>query len=250
MGWASYLEKVREIREEAISLRERLGRSPEPEPRTAIEMQSLADEASLRIKTYRGLLKQIIAHVDQLLEVATDPAVNLAEEVRQLRVERDSVLAELQHLRTKRDFEAAELQQLRVERDSEAAKLGRLRAATGLTLEGLRKKLKASEAAHTNAVKSTKGELARQKDSYEGKIDEIEKRHRKELDRVKIASRIENTELRKKVEKGATKANETKDTQQSREEDFAVLLPRYSSPRVPNASQHDGKRKPLSGFKK
>ena len=87
MGWASYLEKIIELREEAIAFampwRDRL--SP-LSGRAAV----IADEANRRIEIYRRLLPQFISHIDQLLEYATDPAMSLAEEVRQLRRERDS----------------------------------------------------------------------------------------------------------------------------------------------------------------
>ena len=240
MGWASYLEKIIELREEAIALRDALERSPEP--LSAAELQSIADEANRRIEIYRRLLPQFISHIDQLLEYATDPAMSLAEEVRQLRRERDSKLTEVGELRTKRNSEAAQLQRLRADLDAETRKLNRVHASADLRVADLRKKLNAGDLAYSNAVKSTKGELAKQKELYERKMEEVEKRHKKELVIAKLGSRI--AAAANKAEKGDRQDKETSGGQSTKQEDFATFLQNYSSPRVSISSQHQRKQHP------
>src|SRR5262249_8687004 len=163
-----------------------------------------AYKASLRIEEYLRLLPQIIMHFDQLLEFATDPAMNLAEEIRQLRRERDLVLIDLQRLLASRDSQNVELQQLRSalqQLRSEIANLDLLRKGKEMTLAGMRQLLKTSERARSNAVASTAGELAKLKELHKKQIDEIEKRHRTELEHAKARSEIAINELRKKAEK-------------------------------------------------
>jgi chromosome segregation ATPase len=201
-------------------------------------------ETEVRIADYRRLLNSIIARIDRLLEFATDPAMNLAEEIRKLQGERDAAVAPVNKVRAERDTAVAELHK----RDSMLAELRRLIARRDLTLMELRKELKAQEAAQANAIKSMKGELAKQKQLFERKIEELEKQHRKELKIVEARSQIELNELRKKMEQREMKREEAVDKQSDQRDQFADLLPNYSSPRAATSPGHEKKahRKPTS----
>jgi hypothetical protein len=235
------LEDIKEFRDEVIHFRGLLER-----PRkslTSIELRSLAADANRRVDAYRSLLKTIITHLDQLLEFATDPAMSLAEEISRLHRERTSDLTELHQLRTERDSQLSELRQLRAERDLATAELRRIRSARDLTLARLRKELKAAEVAQTQAVSSYQGELAQQKKTYDRRIEETQQQHTKELERLRIASRIESNEWRKKLKESEAKLTGTiNNNPQIQPEEFSTLVQNYLSPRVSSSPQKEGKR--------
>jgi hypothetical protein len=128
--------------------------------------------------------------------------------------------------------------------------LRRLIARRDLTLMELRKELKAQEAAQANAIKSMKGELAKQKQLFERKIEELEKQHRKELKIVEARSQIELNELRKKMEQREMKREEAVDKQSDQQDQFAAscqtILHREQQPRPDMKRKHIGKRPPES----
>jgi hypothetical protein len=90
MGFASYLEDVRKIREDAGELRRLLDNEPGAAPQ----------EVDRRIRSYCAVLDGVVSRFDKLLAIATDPDVVLADEVAMLKTQRDQTVAETEGLRS------------------------------------------------------------------------------------------------------------------------------------------------------
>jgi hypothetical protein len=99
MGMASFVDRLRDLLNDAMHFRglwEARTAAAAPEVTQPVshdlQMRGLADDLQQRLDSYDPLLDNIIRQLDELLEYATDPALQLVEEVLQLRIARDSLL--------------------------------------------------------------------------------------------------------------------------------------------------------------
>jgi hypothetical protein len=119
MGMASFVDRLRDLLNDAMHFRglwEARTAATAPEVTQPVshdlQMRGLADDLQQRLDSYDPLLDNIIRQLDELLEYATDPALQLVEEVLQLRIARDSLLGQLNHACRERDALRAEVEKM------------------------------------------------------------------------------------------------------------------------------------------
>ncbi len=83
MGMVSFLDDIQKVRDDAFHFRRLLINNVSFDR----PVQELADEARQKIPGFLNLLDSVIAHFDKILEIATDPSMDLAEEIRKLKTE-------------------------------------------------------------------------------------------------------------------------------------------------------------------
>jgi cell division septum initiation protein DivIVA len=238
MGMASFVDRLRDLLNDAMHFHgiwevQTAVSVPEvthPIPHH-IQMGALADDLQKRLDAYGPLLDNIIRQLNELLEYATDPALQLVEEVLRLRIERDSLSGQLNHAGKERDAMRADVRKTR----SFAQEADYAKRAAEATAAELSEELEARLAAHERDTRSLKGDLAAKQRTHGEAIEKLKREHNGEIAKLRAAHKIEMSDLEKRAEKRAEKAANrpipSKD--QSRREEFVALLSKSSSPRVP-----------------
>jgi hypothetical protein len=185
-------------------------------------MRAFANELQERLDSYGPLLDKIITQLNALLEYATDPALQLVEEVMKLRIARDSLLGQLQ--RACEECKALRAELSKVEARSRQDHYVKNHAES--MVHKLRAELVELTALREHDIKSLKGELAAKDRLHEEAIDKLRAEHSAEKAKLRAAHNIEMNELRRNAEKAANRPIPSKD--QSRQEEFAQLLSQSS----------------------
>jgi hypothetical protein len=233
MGMASFVDRLRDLLNDAMHFRgvwESQTAVPilevmQPVPHD-VQMRRFADDLQRRLDAYGPLLDNIIRQLNELLEYATDPAVQLVEEVLQLRIERDSLLGQLNQACKERDALRANEKEMH----SFAQNAHYAKRAAELVAADSREELTACKAAHERDIRSIKGELAAKQRAHEETIEKLKKQHDAEIAKLRAAHKIEMSDLATRAETAANRPIPSKD--QSRREEFAELLSKSPSPRV------------------
>jgi hypothetical protein len=155
-------------------------------------MRALADDLQQRLDSYGPLLDSIIQQLNELLEYATDPALQLVEEVLQLRTARDSLLGRLNHACRERDALRAEV--LKMGSLLQQAHYAKEHAES--TAAELREELEARAAAHDHDIRSLKGELASKDRSHDEAMNKLRTQHGAEKAQLQAAHKIEISDVR------------------------------------------------------
>jgi len=144
MGFASYLEDIRKIKDEVAHFRRLLDEGSGGEPTNETR------EVGRRIQGYRVVLDNIVSQFDQLLAIASEPEIELANEVDELKAKYVKAAAEADELRQQlRDCESARQKAVADFR----AKLAERKAEAAV----LKKRLREVEEAFENLAKENFG---------------------------------------------------------------------------------------------
>src|SRR5436309_15135241 len=83
MGMPSFLEDLQRARDDAVHFRRLLADNALLDG----PVQRLAEQARQQIPSYLRILDDAVSYFDRILELATDPSMDLAEEVARLQAE-------------------------------------------------------------------------------------------------------------------------------------------------------------------
>jgi uncharacterized small protein (DUF1192 family) len=237
MGMASFVDRLRDLLNDAMHFRgvwdtQTAVATPEvtePVP-PDVQMRAFADDLQKRVDAYGPLLDNIIKQLNELLEYATDPALQLVEEVLRLRIARDSLSTQLHHACKERDAFRADVKGMRsfVQQAHYAKNRAKFAAIE------LRAELETRITVLEHEVKSLKGELASKDRAHEKAINKLRTQHCTEIAQLQAAHTLEMNDLRRRAERAANRPIPTKD--QSRREEFIELLSESPSPRVSTPS--------------
>ena len=167
MSAVSLLEDIQKVRDDAVHFRRLLIDNASFER----PVQELAEQARKKIPGYLEILDKAIAHFDRILELATDPSMDLAEEILRLKTETAT-------LKEKHSTEI-EIFQDRIETQKSAA---------------------------ASSLRNFRSELKRREDEQKKKIAEITKSHVKELENQKHAHQIEKNGWLKELQENKSRA--------------------------------------------
>jgi len=146
------MEDVQKARDDAIHFRRLLVDNASFE-RPA---QELAEQARQKIPGYLKVLDKVIVQFDRILEIATDPSMDLAEEILRLK-------SEIANLNEKHSTE----------------------------IETFQSRIETQRSATDSSSRNFRNELKRRDEEQKKRIAEITKNHVRELENQKIAHQIE-----------------------------------------------------------
>ena len=104
MGWASYVEDIKELRDDLADYERELEAA-----------DKLDLDVSRRIASYRQTLNGIVRKLDALLSLATDPSIELASEIEQLRSTLQASSGTIGLLRSKLETADSNIAQLKAD---------------------------------------------------------------------------------------------------------------------------------------
>ena len=191
MGMVSFLDDIQKVRDDAFHFRRLLiSNASFDRP-----VQELADEARQKIPGFLSLLDSVIAHFDKILEIATDPSMDMAEEIVRLK-----------------------------------SKIATLEAKHDTQIEFLQRQIEAQKSAADSSQRNFRDELKKRDNAQKEKIAEITKSHVRELENQKRAHQIEKNGWLKELQecKRGAIANEHRGSKTTeavtKELDFASAL--------------------------
>jgi hypothetical protein len=250
MGMASFVDRLRDLLNDAMHMRgdwETRTAVPvtvvmEPLPHD-VQMQEYADNLQRRLDAFGPLLDSMIRQLNELLEYATDPTLQLVEEVHRLRIERDSLSGQLNHTSKERAaMRAYEKKAHSFAQDALFAKRVAEMAAAKLS-----KELMARNAALEREIRIIKVDLAAKQRSHERTVERLKQQHEAEIANLRAAHKVEMSNLMRRAEKANRPIPSEK---QSRQDEFAELLSKSSPPRVSTQTMPVKKRDSANPKKK